>query len=175
MILVAQGSTFALAPGASEILRAPFKSVISVSPQSWGAPASKPCWPSKPSALGAHLPSAGIPACRAQRGAQNFCPAVVLQFVGHPPGSDYIASPPLLPVLLWFLRYVFSGRSFLVGSSFSSMIVLQIVVILVCSREEVTSGSFHSSILATPPRKSVAQVSKEQLSRDVGHGVGHSQ
>lgn len=44
------------------------------------------------------------------RGAQNshhYSPEyVILQFVGCPPGHmgfDYITSPPLLPILLWFL------------------------------------------------------------------------
>ena len=51
---------------------------------------------------------------------------VIFLFVGHPPrgmGVDYITSPPLLPVLLWFLLYIFSWRrSFLlVFQTFSSI------------------------------------------------------
>ena len=62
----------------------------------------------------------------AQCGAQNSLMGgplqiIILQFVGclsRDMGFDYISSPPLLPVSLWFLPYVFScRRSFPVGSS----------------------------------------------------------
>ena len=53
----------------------------------------------------------------------------ILPFMGHTPrglGLDYTAFPPLLPVLLWFLLYIFNfRRSFLlVLRSFSSVLAL---------------------------------------------------
>lgn len=59
---------------------------------------------------------------------------------------DFIVNPPLLPISLWFFM------SFIVEHLFSFipvflMVVLQILVILV--REEVSSESFYSAILAT--------------------------
>ena len=47
---------------------------------------------------------------------ENLCNIIILQFVGCPPrgmGLDYITS---LHILLWFLLYIFSCRSFLIGS-----------------------------------------------------------
>ena len=57
-------------------------------------------------------------------------------------GFNFIRSPPLLPVSLWFLLYVFScGTSFLVGSSLlHHRLFLQTVVILMYSWEEMSSG-----------------------------------
>ena len=53
-------------------------------------------------------------------------------------------SLPLLLNLLWFLLYFFSCRSFLVTTAlFSSMVVLQIIEIAVCSWEEMSSWSFY--------------------------------
>ena len=54
---------------------------------------------------------------------------IILLFVGHSPrdmGLNYAISPPLLPISLWFLFYIFScRRSFLlVFQSFSSIIAL---------------------------------------------------
>ena len=64
---------------------------------------------------------------------------------------DYIVSPLLLPIL-WFCRYVLSCRgSFLVDFSPFQWIVL----VLMCSREEMSLGSFYSTILAIPPFKMV--------------------
>ena len=85
---------------------------------------------------------------------ENLCIVIILQLVGCPPRGvefDYISSLPLLPISLRFLLYVFScRRSFLVGSSlFSLMVVLQRVVTLMCLPEEISSGSFYSTILAT--------------------------
>ena len=57
---------------------------------------------------------------------------IILQFVGHSPRGmefDYIMSPPFLPILLWFLLFVFSCRSPLESSGL--MVVLHTVVILV--------------------------------------------
>ena len=59
-------------------------------------------------------------------------------------GFDYITSPPLLRVSLWFLLYVSScRRSFLVGSSlFLSMVILQIVMILCACERRWAQGLF---------------------------------
>lgn len=56
-----QMAALALGPGAWETLCAPFKNEVSISPQSCWAPQIKPLWLSKPNALGACLPSAGLP------------------------------------------------------------------------------------------------------------------
>ena len=60
--------------------------------------------------------------------------------------------------------FAFSCRYFLVCSS-SSMVVPQIGVILVCSWEEVSSGSFYSAILASLPFTIFFAYSTEALIR----------
>ena len=50
---------------------------------------------------------------------------------------------------LSIIYFIFDSFYFGRFQSFSSMVVLKIVVILVCSWEEVSSGSFYSAILAT--------------------------
>ena len=82
---------------------------------------------------------------------KNFCD-IILQFVGHPPRVYGIwlyheCAPPT--VLLWLLLYVFGCRIFF-GSFqfFLSMVVQQLVVVLVCLWEEVSSRSFYSAILS---------------------------
>lgn len=63
--------------------------------------------------------------------------------VGHPPGDvrlNRITGPAFPRVLLWALLHVFCGnRSSLAVLVFSSVVVLQVVVTLVCSWE-VCSG-----------------------------------
>ena len=44
---------FTLGPVGCVILRAPFRRDVSISPSLGGAPAVKPCWPSKPDPVGA--------------------------------------------------------------------------------------------------------------------------
>ena len=82
---------------------------------------------------------------------------IILPFVGCLPGGmglDCTVSLSLLPISLWFLLYIFScGKSFLlVLRSFSLTVTLEMVVILVCLCEEVSSWSSYSAILATPSR-----------------------
>ena len=75
------------------------------------SPKIKSCWPSKPNALGAHLPGAGPLGWRAQNWAQTFPVREPLQCnyfpvcVTYPRGIglDYFANPPLLAISLWFL------------------------------------------------------------------------
>ena len=66
-------------------------------------------------------------------------------------GLGYTVSLPLLPISLWlFLLSIIVGRSFLLPfQSFASIVALQIIVILVCLWEDVSSGSSYSAILAT--------------------------
>ena len=76
-------------------------------PQSWEAPAGKPCWPSKSSALEAPPPDARPRLGSLTQGSEpsllleNFCNIIILQFVSCPTqagvGFDYIVSVPLLP------------------------------------------------------------------------------
>ena len=74
----------------------------------------KPCWPSKPNALGACLPRAlqDLWVREPDVGLRSplwekLCNISILQFVGHSPwGLNYITNP-LLPILLWFLVYFF--------------------------------------------------------------------
>ena len=92
---------------------------------------ASPGCPSKPDVLGAHLPSAGPLSWGAQYRAQMLCSlgrtsaiVIILLSVGRltrEVGLDYTMSPPLLPISLWFLIYIFScGKSFmLVFRSFS--------------------------------------------------------
>lgn len=103
-----------------EILGAPFKVEVSISPNPVGFSKLVPL-AFKSKCSGSYFPSTG-----AQCGAQNSLigeplQIIILQFVGCLPrdrGFDYISSPLLLPVSLWFLFCVFScRRSFLVGSN----------------------------------------------------------
>ena len=81
---------------------------------------------------------------------ENLCDIIILQVVGHPPSEYGIwfycksASPTFLSVVL-FLLYVFSCRF----QTFSTMAILQIVVLLVCLWEEVSLEFFYSVIFAT--------------------------
>ena len=84
---------------------------------------------------------------------ENFCGIIILQFVGHPPRLYGIwlyceCTPPTIS--LWLLLYVFECRMFSFGSfqSFLLMVVQQLVVILVCLWEEVSSRSFYSIMLS---------------------------
>ena len=80
--------------------------------------------------------------------------------MGQPPRGMVIDSITslLLLISVWFLLYVFScRRNFLVGWSFALMVVLQIVVILVCSWEEG---------LSTPPS---CPLSKHTLFNECNH------
>ena len=102
------------------------------------------------------------PGCSAQCEAQTpsssgrtSAVVIILPFMDHPPRVylDYTPSPHLLPILLWFLLYIFSYRPFLLFfPSFSSVVALQVFVIFVCPWEELSSGSSYSTILAIPPR-----------------------
>ena len=71
---------------------------------SYGLPAVKPCWSSKPNILG-DSPDARPLGWGAWCGDQNFCNIVVLQFVGHPTiwygNLLYKCVSPT--VLLWFV------------------------------------------------------------------------
>ena len=67
------------------------------------------------------VPRLGSPTWGSERSFlwKNLCNIIIFQFMGHPSRGmqlDYITTTPLLPVLLPFLLYVFSCRSFLVGS-----------------------------------------------------------
>lgn len=68
-------------------------------------------------------------------------------------GLDNIVSPLLPTNLVVLLFYVFSCRRHFSGRSwsFSWMVLLQIVMSLVCSCEEVRSAIFYFAILALIP------------------------
>ena len=73
----------------------------------------------------------------------DFCGIIVLQFVGHPPGSYgiwfYHDCAPCT-ILLWLLLCLWMWGIFLVSSSmFLSMVIQQLVVISVLSQEEVSA------------------------------------
>lgn len=82
---------------------------------------------------------------------ENLCDIIILQVVGHPPSEYGIwfycksAPPTFLSVVWFFLLYVFSYRF----QTFSTMAILQIVVLLVCLWEEVSLEFFYSVIFAT--------------------------
>ena len=128
-------TAFALGPRVCKILCVPFKSEVStsyspltlakVSPASlqsqtfWGL--SSQC----------RTPKAGESQCEAQTPrslGRTSAIFIILLFVGHLHGSmglDCTVSLSLLPLLLWFLLYIFScRRSFLVDSGFSHQSLL---------------------------------------------------
>ena len=93
-----------------EILYISFKSEVYFS-QSFGTLKIKLHWNSKPNALGNHPPGAGpiVQGCL-MWGSELI---ILLQLVCHPPGGmafDYVSSPPLLVIALWFFLYVFSFK-----------------------------------------------------------------
>ena len=106
------------------------------------------------SLLGACLRGVGPLGLRAQCGAQApHSLAYKLQPVGHLLRGivhEYITSFFLLPVLVWFLLYIFSCRIhfLLILWSFSSTVALDIIVIFVHMWEEVCLRSSCSTILA---------------------------
>ena len=134
-------------------------------PQSFGSPNIKAHWPSKPDTLGAPFPGSGIPRLGSPTWAlepslvwEKYYIIIILHCAlpTWGVGLDYILSVlSLLPVLLSFLLYVFVyGRPFLYRFWFSPvMAILQKVVILVCSWEEVNSGSFYPHLCQSPQRK----------------------
>ena len=80
-----------------------------------GSPQNKHHWTSATNILGFHHPDAGFLVWEAQCGAQTFYSlqrtsaiVIILLFGGRLPkgiGFDYTASPPLLPISLWFLLF----------------------------------------------------------------------
>ena len=147
-------------PGTHEILCCPVRAKCPFLPVPW-APAVRPCWPLKPSVLGTTLHGPRPPRWGAFRGAQNShtCgrTSAIQSFssfcVAHPWSmrSDYFMSSFLHLVV--FLLSVFSClKNFSERFwSFSLMLVLQVIVVWVCSGEQVSLGSFYSAILATLP------------------------
>ena len=106
---------------------------------------------------GPHLPNSGPPGWGAW--CVTWVPhslrrtsevVITLLFVVHLAGYvslDSTMSLPLLPISLWFLLYISScGKS----SSFSLILALEVVIILLCPWEEMSSRSSYSTILATP-------------------------
>ena len=124
-----QITAFILGPGVHRVLCMAFMSKVSISPS--------PVWllPSKPSALGNLFPWSWTPGMECLMWGsefsllwENLCNIIFLQFVAFSSFShtwaggggmrfDYITSPPLLPISLWYLFYFLSCRSFLIGSS----------------------------------------------------------
>ena len=86
-----------------------------------------------------------------------------LLFVDHPlrgVGLECTTSPPLLPILLCFPLYILVVYLFLlVFQSFWSIIPLEIVIVLECPLEEVSSGSSYFSILLVTLLLSVSLIS----------------
>ena len=119
-----------------ESLCSPLRVKSLSSPVPWGS-----SWPSKPNSLGAcslHWtfqagePDTGLRILilmgePLQRNHFSVCGSTVRDM-----GLDFILSSPLPPVSLWFLLYVFIVDLFSRFQSFSSMVVLQIVMILMC-------------------------------------------
>lgn len=83
---------------------------------------------------------------------ENFCDIIILQSLGRLPGWYGIwlhcEGPP--PTISWFLLYVFGCRTSFFGriQSILSIVVQQLVVILVCLWEEVSSKSSYSATLS---------------------------
>ena len=91
------------------------------SPQSCGAPAHKPCWPSTPTALGAPPPNARPSGVGTWVGLRILTTVIVIfQSLGCQPsgyGIAYIMKAPLLPSWCGFLFVSGCGISFLVVCS----------------------------------------------------------
>ena len=146
---------FALGPSAYETLCAPSKSGVCF-PQSCGAPALKPCWPSKPNALGLLLPDPQLGSLMwgSELSLQwdNLWDRVIFSlWVTHPAGMgfDYIVKVPLLPSHCGSF-FIFGCRiSFMVGSRvFLSIVVQQLVS---CDFGAFMRGEKVISSPATPP------------------------
>ena len=156
-------TAFALGPGTHETLCVSSKSGLSF-PQFCWALAIKPHWPSKLNTLGALPPDARPLGWRdwlpsSEWGSElslmweNFCNLIVLQFVENPGGMgfDYTASVALLPSCCGFFFVSLDiGDLFWYTPVFCINDYSALVVILVWSWEEVSSGSFYSSILSFP-------------------------
>ena len=116
-----------LCPWACEILCAPFKSGVSISHSPLGLPKVSPAGLQSQTFWGliflVQVPQAGDHdvgfRCLAPWGEPLQLQLFSRLWVTHwGMGLDYIVTPPLLPILLWFLLYIFGcRRSFLVGSS----------------------------------------------------------
>ena len=105
---------FGLGPGVCGLLCVSFESGVYFP---WGCGGVNPSWALKAKCSGVSSLSARLLGWGAWCGAQNSgfcernCKKISLHFVAHPPeavGPDGIVSLPFLPVLLWFLLYVFS-------------------------------------------------------------------
>ena len=104
-------------PGVCEILHA----------QPSGSPVCMSHWPSKPDILGACLPSEGPQAGELDVGLGPLTPwgEPLQSWLSWGCESWLYCVSALLPILLWFLLYVFCCRSFLlVFRSFSSIVAI---------------------------------------------------
>lgn len=112
-----------------------------------------------------HLPSSGSQARKPNMRLRPLAPqggisvvVISLSLVGHwtrAVGSDQTESLPLLTVSIKPSKNILSYRksALLVFRSSLEIFVLCVVVVLVCTWEEVSSGSPYSAILATPSQK----------------------
>ena len=86
-----------------------------------------------------------VPREEALQSELSFCLQVTPTSYPRDMGLEYCILAH--PVSLWFLLYISScGKS----SSFSLILALEVVIILVCLWEEMSSRSSYSTILATP-------------------------
>ena len=130
-------------------------------PQSFGSPNIKSHWPSKPDTLGVPFPGSGIPRLGSLMWASEpslmwgkYCIIIILQFVHCPPGAwdlivSWVCFPSYLSCYHSFFMSLFMEGLFCIGSDFLQMVILQKVVILVCSRE-VNLGSFYPHLCQSP-------------------------
>ena len=119
----------ALCPGAYEILCAPFKCGVSISPNPLGLLKVISTGLQSQTFWGLIFPVQDPQAGPSHSFGRTFAIVIILLFVSHPPrgmGPDYIATLPLLLVLLWFLLYILYLLYILSDKfwSFSSMVFL---------------------------------------------------
>ena len=123
-----QVTAFALRPSVHEALCVPFESKVSISPSPVGLLQLSPIGLQSQMLWGLVFlvpdPQAGEPDMElrtlipvGEPLQSNYSPVCGLPTLRVGMGFDYSTSLRLLPISLWFLLYVFSCRSFLVGSN----------------------------------------------------------
>lgn len=123
-------------------------------------------WPSKPDTLGAPFPGSEIPRLGSTTWALEpslvwgkYCIIIIIHFVHCPPGAwdlimSWVCFPSYLSCYHSFFMSLFMEDLILHRFWFSPvMVILQKLVILVCSWEEVNSGSFYLHLCQSLQRK----------------------
>ena len=159
-------TSFALVPSICETLGLLCKSEVSFPSVLWISQYYKSHWPSKPDTLGAPFPGSEIPRLGSTTWALEpslvwgkYCIIIIIQFVHCPPGAwdliiSWVCFPSYLSCFHSFFMSLFMEDLFLHRFWFSPvMVILQKLVILVCSWEEVNSGSFYLHLCQSLQRK----------------------